>query len=204
MSSQAISWQELSDFPCVRNVWHHPPHSMTLNLDPTRPRGLAVSRLSACLASRIAKQVFWTRAHRAKNWTRFFAVNGAPAKSGASDNRDHRDQPSDDVKGGVRRCEHPPHVMAGLVPAIPIGRARRLSHRDHRDKPGDDGVVARPGDQDRGPSGAPLKGLSIGIDPESAFHFRGRCSSRTSSSERLDERHLEGEARLVLIAGHIE
>jgi hypothetical protein len=28
--------------------------------------------------------------------------------------------------------------MAGPVPAIPIGRARRLSHRDHRHKAGDD------------------------------------------------------------------
>jgi hypothetical protein len=30
--------------------------------------------------------------------------------------------------------------MAGLVPAIPIGKAMRLSDRDHRDKPGDDKV----------------------------------------------------------------
>jgi hypothetical protein len=33
--------------------------------------------------------------------------------------------------------------MAGLVPAIPIGRARRFIPSDHRDEPGDDeeGVI---------------------------------------------------------------
>ena len=30
------------------------------------------------------------------------------------------------------------HVMAGLVPAIPVGKARRFSDRDHRHKAGDD------------------------------------------------------------------
>ena len=30
--------------------------------------------------------------------------------------------------------------MAGLVPAIPIAKARCFIHRDHRDKPGDDNM----------------------------------------------------------------
>src|SRR3569623_703760 len=29
--------------------------------------------------------------------------------------------------------------MAGLVPAVPMRKARRENHRDRRDKPGDDG-----------------------------------------------------------------
>src|SRR4051812_26764651 len=34
--------------------------------------------------------------------------------------------------------------MAGLDPAIPIGRAPRLSHRDHRVKPGNDNGTVPP------------------------------------------------------------
>jgi hypothetical protein len=34
--------------------------------------------------------------------------------------------------------------MAGLVPAIPIRKARRSSDRDHRDKPGDDSEEGAP------------------------------------------------------------
>jgi hypothetical protein len=34
----------------------------------------------------------------------------------------------------------PSHIMAGLVPAIPIGRELRFSDRDHRHEAGDDEI----------------------------------------------------------------
>ncbi|WP_262268061.1 hypothetical protein, partial [Microvirga yunnanensis] len=75
------------------------------------------------------------------------APNDAPAKSGASDNRDHRDKPGDDVEKVARArantlhtswpaSHHPP--LAGHPDAE---KCRASNNRDHRHKAGDDVVV---------------------------------------------------------------